>query len=281
MPRPKCVVCRAVNRPTTQSMSVMFIISDGSYSESSCARSFTRCVYIATVFKCTSMYKYINVFLSCFAFNNVFLAPHLFVHEGEEGLPGVASLVLPKRGQRQLSLQAQTKVEGELGRMETKLFNGIRPAMGSEELDHSLQALVEFEVDRYAQEIILLVSRLAWLNILFNKVAERAKEVNSLLKVKERVLQDVKIIYGKVISWISSPTVQRLATDEPFSFLTSLSEVREWKIKDVFEGKFPWMRSARDANDDVQQAIVRELAQRLRVVYSVMNNFAFQFIFYE
>jgi hypothetical protein len=206
------------------------------------------------------------------------------VYEGEEGLPGVASLVLPKRGQRHLSLQGQTKVESELGRMETNLFTGIRPAIRSEEMDNSLQALVEFEVDRYAQEIMLLVSRLVWLNILFNKVAERAKEVKSLLKVKERVLQDVKIIYGKVISWISSPTVQRLASQlescdaEPFSFQTSLSEVHNWCIKDVFKGKFPWVRSPRAANDDVQQAIVRELAQRLRVVYSVMKNFAFQFI---
>jgi len=118
-------------------------------------------------------------------------------------------------------------------------------------------------------------------------VAERAKDVKSLHKVKARVLQEVKIIYGKVLSWVSSPTVQRIATKlathdaEPFSFRTSLSEVKKWSMeKDVFEGKFPWVRSARDVNDDVQQSMKRKLAQRLRVVYSVIKNFALRFWFY-
>jgi len=81
----------------------------------------------------------------------------------------------------------------------------------------------------------LLVSRLGWLDILFNKVAERAKETKSLNTVKARVLHDIK----------------------------------NWSLeKDVFKGNFPWMRSARDTNEDVLQAMKRKLAQRLRDVYS-------------
>jgi uncharacterized membrane protein YkoI len=199
----------------------------------------------------------------------------------------VAHLVLPKHGQRQLSLQGQARVATELDKMEGRLFQGLRPEMGGADFDSALQMLAEFEVGRYTQELVLQVSRLGWLNILFNKVAERAKEVKSLEKVKARVLQEVKILYGKVLSWVSSPTVQRIATqlathdEEPFSFQTSLSEVHKWSIeKDVFEGKFPWMRSARDVNDDVQQSMKRKLAQRLRVVYSVMKKFALRFWFH-
>jgi len=172
-------------------------------------------------------------------------------------------------------------VASELHRMERILFQGLHPEIGGEDFESALQVLAEFEVGRYTQELVLLVSRLGWLDILFNKVAERAKETKNLNKVKARVLQDIKVIYGKVISWISSPTVQRLAAKlesceaEPFSFPTSPSEVRNWSLeKDVFEGNFPWMRSARDTNDDVQQSMKRKLAQRLRVVYSVMKNFA-------
>ena len=114
----------------------------------------------------------------------------------------------------------------------------------------------------------MLVSRIAWINILFNKVSERAHEVKSLTKIKERVLSDIKVVFGKVKSWASAPIVQHMAAADPFTFLTSLADVRKWSINDIFTGVLPWTYLG-DQQADVKQAMASKFAQRMRVSVQV------------
>ena len=186
-----------------------------------------------------------------------------------EGVPGVAHLVLPRTGQRQLAPSGHAKQQRALEKMEEEMFDGQRPEFGSVELEPAFVQLAEYEVERCTQELVLLVSRFHWIQILYNKLAERPKEVKSLDKAKAKVAEDIKSAHAKVISWISSATVQTLATRHSFSFVTRLSEVRQWSIHTVFAGVFPWT-AEEDVN--VHEAMKRKLAQRLRVANSVRIN---------
>ena len=105
-----------------------------------------------------------------------------------------------------------------------------------------------------------------------------ASQVKKLHKVKERVRQDMINIFEKVRAWVSAPMLQRLGMEHEFKFMSALTDIRDWSMKDVFKGRFPWMQQQASGNqggDDVKQAMMRSFAQRLRVTFSVSNLVAY------
>jgi len=169
---------------------------------------------------------------------------------------------------RQLSETGHAKAERSLSKMEAQYFDGERPDMDSEHFEAALRALVEYEVARLTQFLVLLVARLGWLQILFKKMAERAPELKSLRKAKERVQQDARTAFGKITSWIAAPVIQAMARVEPFAFISALSEVRKWRWTDVCEGSMPWLRGG-DQRSAMTSASASKFAQRLRVALQV------------
>ena len=82
----------------------------------------------------------------------------LIRRHGQEGLPSVASLVLPKSGQRQLSQAGHARIERSMQNVEDWHFNGERPSMSSEPFQHALRSLAEYEVARLTQVCIHSIS---------------------------------------------------------------------------------------------------------------------------
>ena len=106
------------------------------------------------------------------------MTPHVrCLRPGLEGLPAVAHLIAPKRKQQPLAPSGKAKLEKSLGKIEREHFDGERPDFNSEGFDPAVVDLAVYEVERHTQELKVLGNRLAWIDILYNKVSERAQEV--------------------------------------------------------------------------------------------------------
>lgn len=143
------------------------------------------------------------------------------------------------------------------------LNEGIVPwEIESEEFDGAFRQYVEYDIARRTKDMISKVTRLALVNSIFAKVSERQGETKALKSNKLAVKRSIRSDFEAIVTLISSPRVQVLASEESFSFNTTVDNT--WNVDaGVYDGLFPWVLDAH-AEGSMKDAQARRLANRFR-----------------
>ena len=141
------------------------------------------------------------------------------------------------------------------------LNQGIVPwEIDSQEFDGAFRQYVEYDVARRTKDLISKVTRLALVNSIFAKVSERQGETKALKSNKLAVKRSIRSDFEAIVSLIRSPRVQALASEESFTFNTTVEDT--WDVEaGVYDGLFPWVSNAH-ADGSMQDAQARRLANK-------------------